>query len=494
MISFIVKVALIQALFYMVYFLLLRDENNYQFKRFFLLGSVVLSFFLPLINIPIPSFSAPVQNINTPIFLDSIVISEAMDRVENGAKLEYVIDPFGYAYLLISGVLLVTMIGSIIKIIRLYRESRPTHINGMNIRIHDNIKKSFSFFRWIFSNEMNSSIIAHEQAHVRLLHSIDIIILHLSRVVLWWSPLSWIATREIKLIHEFQADQLALESSDIKDYRRLLISASMASHGWNLASSFHDGALLKRLKAMATINKHMSKWKISTLGVLVAAIIFFSCAEQELKEIAENTYESVEISESTRLMLEDLQSKYPDAEFKVVDMLHEANEDFAELKKKLAKVSKDHAIMHVNPDGKEDVVEIIIKENAVLHEITREEQEGGSVYRIVDNMPEFPGGMTAFYDQVVSNLQYPKQARRMGIEGKVFVEFVIDKEGNLIDPKVVKGIGAGCDVAALKAISVAPKFKPGTLNGENVKVKMVLPIQFSLGEKTDEKELVEFQN
>ena len=89
--------------------------------------------------------------------------------------------------------------------------------------------------------------------------------------------------------------------------------------------------------------------------------------------------------------------------------------------------------------------------------------------------------MSAFYKYVATTLRYPAQARRMGIEGKVFVQFVVDKDGSLTDVQAIKGIGAGCDEEAVRVISKAKKWKPGKQRGRAVKVRMILPITFKLG-------------
>ncbi|MCK5371843.1 MAG: energy transducer TonB, partial [Cyclobacteriaceae bacterium] len=90
------------------------------------------------------------------------------------------------------------------------------------------------------------------------------------------------------------------------------------------------------------------------------------------------------------------------------------------------------------------------------------------------------GGIKAFYDFVGANLRYPPRALRMGLEGRVFVEFVVEKDGSLTDIKVVKGIGGGCDDEAVRVISLAPKWNPGKQRGNAVRVRMVLPIMFKL--------------
>ena len=123
----------------------------------------------------------------------------------------------------------------------------------------------------------------------------------------------------------------------------------------------------------------------------------------------------------------------------------------------------------------ETVVEDIVFEEPVEEEVAEE------IFTIVEDQPQPKGGMAAFYEYVGKNLKYPAQARRMGIEGKVFVEFVVDKDGTITDVKAIKGIGAGCDEEAIRVIQQAPKWSPGKQRGRPVKVRMILPITFKLG-------------
>jgi len=105
------------------------------------------------------------------------------------------------------------------------------------------------------------------------------------------------------------------------------------------------------------------------------------------------------------------------------------------------------------------------------------------VYTLVDERPYPINGMKILYEEIGSKLKYPEQARRMGIEGKVFVEFEVQKSGKITDIKVLKGIGAGCDKAAKTVISEINDWNPGIFKGEAVAVKMVLPIIFKLNQE-----------
>jgi periplasmic protein TonB len=101
-------------------------------------------------------------------------------------------------------------------------------------------------------------------------------------------------------------------------------------------------------------------------------------------------------------------------------------------------------------------------------------------YQKVDQMPKFPGGDTALVKYLAEKTQYPNIAREICIEGKVFVKFVIDKEGKIIKPVVVRGIGGGLNEEALRVVRTMPAWIPGQQNGKKVNVYVILPIPFRL--------------
>lgn len=109
-----------------------------------------------------------------------------------------------------------------------------------------------------------------------------------------------------------------------------------------------------------------------------------------------------------------------------------------------------------------------------------EEEPVEEVLSFVEEMPSPEGGMQAFYSFLSKKMKYPKQARRMGMEGKVFVQFVVNEKGKMTDLEVVRGIGVGCDEEALRVMKLAPDWNPGKQRGRPVKVRMVVPIYFRL--------------
>jgi protein TonB len=112
-------------------------------------------------------------------------------------------------------------------------------------------------------------------------------------------------------------------------------------------------------------------------------------------------------------------------------------------------------------------------ENPVVEEDTK-------VFTIVEEMPSFPGGEGKMLEYIAKNIKYPPPARENGIQGRVYVTFVVDKDGKIKDAKVLRGVGGGCDEEALRVVKTMPEWKPGRQNGRNVQVQYNLPVNFVL--------------
>jgi protein TonB len=124
---------------------------------------------------------------------------------------------------------------------------------------------------------------------------------------------------------------------------------------------------------------------------------------------------------------------------------------------------------------KETVVEF--QEQVEVVEQTKEPE----IFMVVEDPPAFPGGEAAMMKYISDNLEYPPMARENNIQGRVVIQFVVDENGKIIDARVVKGIGWGCDEAALKVVNSMPRWKPGKQRNKAVRVRYVLPIRFVLG-------------
>ena len=109
-----------------------------------------------------------------------------------------------------------------------------------------------------------------------------------------------------------------------------------------------------------------------------------------------------------------------------------------------------------------------------------EEEEEQQIFTVVENDPEFPGGMEALYKYLAQNIKYPQLARDNNITGRVYVTFVVERDGSITGCKVLRDIGGGCGAEAVRVVKSMPKWTPGKQRGKAVRVQFNLPVNFNL--------------
>lgn len=112
--------------------------------------------------------------------------------------------------------------------------------------------------------------------------------------------------------------------------------------------------------------------------------------------------------------------------------------------------------------------------------VAEEASDEGDIFQVVEQMPEFPGGMEALLAYLGKNIKYPASAQENNIQGRAVIEFVVNKDGTIVDPKVVKALDPACDKEALRVIKAMPKWNPGKQRGKPVRVKYTVPVTFRL--------------
>ena len=136
------------------------------------------------------------------------------------------------------------------------------------------------------------------------------------------------------------------------------------------------------------------------------------------------------------------------------------------------------------------VISISISEKAIAQDVDKEKEaqvsenenivKEDSIYRVLDPMPGFPGGEDARIKFLAKNMKYPEKAIKEGIQGRVFVSFVIEKNGETSNIKLLRGIGGGCDEEAMRVVSIMPPWEPGLHEGKPVRVQFNMPFLFNL--------------
>lgn len=127
-----------------------------------------------------------------------------------------------------------------------------------------------------------------------------------------------------------------------------------------------------------------------------------------------------------------------------------------------------------------DVKPVVEEKNDPLSSVEMTKQQSDSVFRIVEQLPEYPGGVVEFMKWLTKTLQYPPGAQRMKIQGTCVVQFIVNKDGSISDAKVKKSLNRLCDAEALRVISKMPNWKPGKMDGKPVRTQFVIPIVFKL--------------
>ena len=127
-----------------------------------------------------------------------------------------------------------------------------------------------------------------------------------------------------------------------------------------------------------------------------------------------------------------------------------------------------------------DVEQNEVIEDYVAPEVVEEEVVEQEIFQIVEEMPSYPGGEKALLEYVAKNIKYPQIARETGIQGRVFVGFVVEPDGSVSNVKILRGIGGGCDEEAMRVIKSLAKWKPGKQRGKAVRVSYQLPVVFKL--------------
>lgn len=208
--------------------------------------------------------------------------------------------------------------------------------------------------------------------------------------------------------------------------------------------------------------------EIGLVVILVAALVAFNVKTYDKEEKVQ--FERQASEEQEEIIIQTQQEELPPPpppETPEVSTEFEVVEDDAEIKNELI----------VNAEVTEETQNIEITPVKIEEE---EEEEDVQIFTVVENDPEFPGGMEALYKYLRENIKYPQLARDNNITGKVYVTFVVERDGSIANPRVLKDIGGGCGAEAIRVVKAMPKWTPGKQRGKAVRVQFNLPVSFNL--------------
>lgn len=444
-----IKVGLCLIAFYLLWKLLLSRETFHRFNRVALLVVMVLALVLPWIRL---SLDATVQVAKPMVVLEDLLVTPGSAAAAQQTSLSWnVMDFATLAYFIGVAMALAWFLHSHWSLYRLLKQGRRESLpGGITLHVVPGDQSPFSYFKHIVISEQDyrdnpHEILTHEQAHIGLRHSWDVLFMSMVTLFQWWNPAAWLLGRELRLVHEYEADEAVLNQGiNAKQYQLLLIRKSVGDKLFSMANNFNYQSLKKRIRMMS-MNKS-SRWNRLRALAVVPVIALALLAFANNKSVAAVVTAGVQQDNAVQSEIQSPESVQVEAATQPVEA---------------------------------EAVEMNTEEQ------TPEETEPQSkkVYNSVEQMPEFPGGAAAMMRYLQENIKYPPEAAKNNIEGRVIVQFVIDETGQVGEVKVVRPVSEELDAEAVRVVKTFPKFEPGRQDGEAVSVWYTLPVMFKIQAK-----------
>ena len=498
---YLLQINIALSLLYLCYKVLFSQNTFFGLRRLILISIVLFSTTYPWYDIPDidPIIPAHLQ-ITLPEVLYSIgetVPQKAFD----------IYPLIAYLYGGICSLFLLRMFLRIASIIKLRANGKLRIIGESHIIVCDENIQPCSFFRWIFlphsilqNKNTLTRILRHENTHIRQLHTIDVLLGESMAALCWINPLSWLLLKEIRLNLEYMADKAAIpDEQERKTYQYLLLDISQSNNKLPSAIPFNYSFLKTRIRM---INRKRSQttsvFKYLLMLPLFLAIVTANqcCTDQQpLQSEIEKVFpkpSEVQTKDNSTTALETGTARrttrkrtvHPSHRFQI-NLIYSLKK-FRHMKKTLLS-SMIIILMGLlgacssNTSDKTSLPEQSVSENETATPVAIEVPDTlGKTYDAVEVMPEFPGGTEALLSFIKDNLKYPQKAIDEQTEGRVIVQFVIDKTGKVSSPEVIRGVTSELDQAALDIVSALPDWKPGEQDGQKVNVKYTLPVVFKL--------------
>lgn len=457
--AYFLKINVGIALFYAFYRLFFYKDTFFYWRRTALLCFLGISLLYPMLNlqewVKAHEPMVAMADLYATTLLPEVTMEEAAMPVGiNWQEIMHALLKTGY----LCGVifLLVRFIVQLTSIIRLRFQCTPTEIQGTRVYILNKAIGPFSFFHWIFihpeshTKEEMAEILVHENTHARQIHSADVIFSELMCIICWFNPFVWLIKGEIRNNLEYLADQHVLQTGhDYKTYQYHLLGLAHHKAAATLYNSFNVLPLKKRIKMMnKKRTKKIGRTKYLIFIPLAALLMIVSNIEavaRTSKDFVRDVIQAVEVrTEATAETLQPAAAEITKPDAPSATLLQEKTVEY----------------------------------KGVIVDETGKEIANATVGAEILNMPEFPGGTTAMMEYIAKNLRYPAKAHQAGIQGRVIASFIVEKDGSISHPGIMRSVNPDLDAEAIRVLSAMPKWKPGTQRGKEVRVRYTVPVNF----------------
>lgn len=419
------------ALFWIFERLMIHGNTHCRLRRAYYLGGFVSVAILPFLGYFLPSWPGLfVQNRSVGMEIlrsIEIVLPEALVRTAGTDAIPAVsplLRGLFLAWLLGIGVLLIRFGIRLGSLLCLIRGAERAEIEGVPVYFAPRVRTPFSFRGRIYlPTDLRSypsvrNILIHEQEHTRATHFVDLLIAEVACMLFWFNPFAWALKRDMQRNLEFLADRAVLLSgASRREYQYELLGFTMEVAAGPLCSSYNINDLKERIRMMNKTKSNRAAGARYLVALPLAALMLLS-------------------------------GKWL-----------WAGNAVSEVREVVAAVASD-------PTPLSDAPDISLQ------------QDEDPVYSEVDTPPSFPGGMSKLMHFLSKNLKYPEQSAKNGIEGKVIVSFIVEKDGRLTNIRVEKSVAPELDAEAVRVISVMPKWNPGKQKGKTVRTSVTQPVRF----------------
>ena len=457
-----IKSALVLALLYLPYTLMLRQESFFRMNRITLLTILMLALVLPMVDIP--SLATPEQ----PVVYEMqhrimLMTQEAEMTTKSLAATNRTISWLGIlAIVYIIGVILALLIRlwQLFKIDKIIRGGCLwTDKSGKaTIYCHIDDVAPFSWMRSIVISEKDykpygREILLHEKAHILNLHSMDILFLTLVEAVQWWNPIAYLLGHSLRDVHEYEADDYVLHQGvSLQNYQALLVKKSLANTSYAFANNFNHSLIKKRIYMMN--HPKSNPWlRSKVLYILPATLVVLTVfATPKLNEKVGEIVERVE-----KATEKPQPSPQPEQQPESIPTSDVTDMQSAEPKEELA--------------VKEEAADTLSSEDYV-NNVYRNE------YNNLSQSPEFPGGMPALQAFVQQHVAEALQNDASVVGKRAYVQFRIKQDGTIDDIGLVRGDKEAYH-EAIKIVEQMPQWIPARRFGNPADAHFVLAFDFN---------------
>ncbi len=379
--------------------------------------------------------------------LDEVVVTASIKKTVSWYQY------LGIVYLLGILLFMIRFLRNLTQLIRWTNSSEIIYHNGFRLIVMDEDYPPFSFLNSVFISRADyqkanfTSIIAHEHVHVEQLHTFDLLLIEILTVLFWMNPIVWLYKSSIQEVHEYLADDKVVNGSvDIDEYKKHIVNQFAGGDLFRLANNFGQSTLKKRISMLGRIKTPrialIKLILIMPIGMLLLSAFAFTIKEEE-KLSSEFSFKE--------LLPSDLNLFFP---------LQDQADNF----------NTENETKHPSFLFSHKISSLEYKENT-----NSEERK-----TISDQMPVFPGGVIALQNYMEQHVHYPKLARKNKIEGRVFVSFVVSKEGYVKNVSLARGVHSLLNTEALRVVKSLPKWMPAKHDGELVNIAYTVPVNFQL--------------